>query len=268
MESKDGEQGQELEEEHGEEARSEDAEGEAANEAREEVAGHLVQAPIRSPADRVRPGRNRRSVTRGGWDLRGTARAIPWPNLQQKHCLDVGTADGFWAFEMERRGAAEVVATDLPSPFQGRARARFEHARKRLGSDARYEARRLRARGEFDVVFAGYVLQMVRDPIGALCAMHRACRGHREEGERVAARWVFRFLREDAGVTLGGVQAVVACLAALCGPRHDEALLARSRHGRRGRYRSPEARRRVNGGLTRPAFGLRVAGMFLLLLLG
>ena len=32
-----------------------------------------------------------------------------------KHCLDVGTFDGFLAFEMERRGAAEVVCTDIPS---------------------------------------------------------------------------------------------------------------------------------------------------------
>lgn len=44
--------------------------------------------------------------------------------------------------------------------------------------------------------------------------------------ERVAARWVFRYLQEDAAVTLADVQAVVGCLAALGGPRHDEALLA------------------------------------------
>ena len=110
--------------------------------------------------------------------LRDTARAIPWPDLQGRRCLDVGTADGFWAFEMERRGAAEVLATDLPSPFQARARARFEHVRERLGSGIRYEERDVfQLEGEFDVVFAGYVLQMVRDPIGALVAMRRVCRG-------------------------------------------------------------------------------------------
>ncbi len=27
--------------------------------------------------------------------------------------LDVATFDGFWAFEMERRGASEIVAIDL-----------------------------------------------------------------------------------------------------------------------------------------------------------
>ena len=34
-------------------------------------------------------------------------------SLRGKRCLDVGTYDGFWAFEMERRGAAEVVAVDV-----------------------------------------------------------------------------------------------------------------------------------------------------------
>jgi tRNA (mo5U34)-methyltransferase len=119
------------------------------------------------------------SATPGGWDLRETARAIPWPDMQGKRCLDVGTADGFWAFEMERRGAAEVVATDTPSPFQARARTRFERAQEELGSGVRYEERDVfQLEGDFDVVFAGYVLQMVRDPIGALGAMRRVCRGH------------------------------------------------------------------------------------------
>jgi SAM-dependent methyltransferase len=118
------------------------------------------------------------SVTPGGWDLRETARAIPWPDLEGKRCLDIGTADGFWAFEMERRGAAEVLATDLPSPFQARARMRFEYACGRLGSGVRYEERDVfELEGEFDVLFAGYVLQMVRDPIGALHAMLRVCSG-------------------------------------------------------------------------------------------
>jgi tRNA (mo5U34)-methyltransferase len=118
------------------------------------------------------------SVTPGGWDLRETAQRIPWPDLTGKRCLDVGTADGFWAFEMERRGGGEVVATDLASPFQERARARFEHAREQLGSAVRYEERDVfELEGAFDVIFAGYVLQMVRDPLGALEAMRGVCRG-------------------------------------------------------------------------------------------
>jgi tRNA (mo5U34)-methyltransferase len=55
-------------------------------------------------------------VTRGGWDLRPTADVMPWPDLAGKRCLDVGTMDGFWAFELERRGASEVLAIDVLDP--------------------------------------------------------------------------------------------------------------------------------------------------------
>jgi len=119
------------------------------------------------------------SVTPGGWDLRGVAHQLPWPDLTGKRCLDVGTADGFWAFEMEKHGASDVLATDLPTPFQARARERFEHARNALGSSVRYEeADVMELTGEYDVIFVGYVLQMVRDPVGALARLRSVCRGH------------------------------------------------------------------------------------------
>lgn len=118
-------------------------------------------------------------LTPGGWDLRQTADELPWPDVAGKRCLDVGTADGFWAFELERRGAAKVVATDVPSHFQSRARQRFELARELRGSSVVYEARSvLDLEGEYDVVVMGFVLQMVTDPIGALEALRRVCRGH------------------------------------------------------------------------------------------
>jgi tRNA (mo5U34)-methyltransferase len=118
-------------------------------------------------------------VTPGGWELRPTAAELPWPDVRGKRCLDVGTADGFWAFELERRGAAEVVATDLPSAFQQKARARFELARELRGSRVVYEERDVYdLDGEYDVVFMGFVLQMVRDPLGALEAIRGVCRGH------------------------------------------------------------------------------------------
>ena len=117
--------------------------------------------------------------TPGGWDLRQTTDELPWPDVAGKRCLDVGTADGFWAFELERRGAAEVVATDVPSHFQSRARERFELARELRGSSVVYEARSVfDLEGEYDVVVMGFVLQMVTDPIGALEALKRVCRGH------------------------------------------------------------------------------------------
>src|SRR2546429_10019624 len=53
-----------------------------------------------------------------GWhDTRPIVNQVPFPaSLEGKRCLDVGTFDGFWAFEMERRGAAEVVAIDILNP--------------------------------------------------------------------------------------------------------------------------------------------------------
>src|SRR3954466_7130401 len=53
-----------------------------------------------------------------GWhDTRPIVGQIPFPaSLAGQRCLDVGTFDGFWAFEMERRGASEVVAIDILNP--------------------------------------------------------------------------------------------------------------------------------------------------------
>src|SRR5437763_11805220 len=57
------------------------------------------------------------STTPGWLDTRPVARLVPWPSsLQGGRCLDVGAFDGFWSFEMERRGAAEVVAIDVDDP--------------------------------------------------------------------------------------------------------------------------------------------------------
>ena len=95
---------------------------------------------------------------------------MPWPDLVGKRCLDIGTADGFWALEMERRGAADVLATDVPTPFARAARARLESAR----SGVRYEERSVYdLEGEFDFAFMGWVLQMLDDPIRALKAVRR-----------------------------------------------------------------------------------------------
>ena len=89
-----------------------------------------------------------------GWhDTRPIVDAVPFPpSLEGKRCLDVGTFDGFWAFEMERRGAAEVIAIDILDPDQwdwpigssrrtveeiGQRKAEgrgFEIARRALGS--------------------------------------------------------------------------------------------------------------------------------------
>jgi tRNA (mo5U34)-methyltransferase len=104
---------------------------------------------------------------------------MPWPELAGKRCLDVGTMDGFWAFELERRGAGEVLAIDLPDP----PRPQFALAAELLGSRA--ELRRLSVHdldpadvGQFDVIVIGYVLQMLRDPLSALDTLRSVCCGH------------------------------------------------------------------------------------------
>jgi len=71
---------------------------------------------------------------------------------------------------MERRGAADVLATDVPSLFAREARARLEA----MESSVRYEERSVYdLEGEFDFAFLGWVLQTLEDPIRALKAVRR-----------------------------------------------------------------------------------------------
>jgi tRNA (mo5U34)-methyltransferase len=139
--------------------------------------------------------------TPGWFDLRPTVERLPWPDVRGKRCLDVGTYDGFFAFELERRGAAEVVATDIADHEQWdwppRVRARgveylrtvagpekgrgFEIARGLLGSSARLEQVNVYdlspdTVGDFDVVVCGSLLLHLRDPLRALFAIRSVCR--------------------------------------------------------------------------------------------
>jgi tRNA (mo5U34)-methyltransferase len=108
-----------------------------------------------------------------GFDRGPLVGRVPWPDLRGKRCLDIGTADGFWAFEMERRGAADVLATDRPSYYQQRARALFDA----VESQVRYEECSVYdLEGDFDVAFMGYVLQVLEDPIAALRSVARVAR--------------------------------------------------------------------------------------------
>ncbi len=56
-------------------------------------------------------------VTPGFIDNRDTVHRFGLPeDLTGMRCLDIGTYDGFWAFEMERRGASDVIGIDVDSP--------------------------------------------------------------------------------------------------------------------------------------------------------
>ena len=129
------------------------------------------------------PGRE----TEGMFDLRPFVRRYGLPDsLAGMRCLDVGTWDGFWAFEMERRGA-EVVAIDLdderlldwpprrrPQAFSDESRgANFAVAHDAL--DSRVERRVVSIYdasaadlGTFDLVLCGSVLIHLRDQLLAL----------------------------------------------------------------------------------------------------
>ncbi len=65
--------------------------------------------------------------TPGVFDLRPVVGLLPWPDVRGKRCLDVGTYDGYLAFELERRGAAEVVVTDIAGHADNLARMLIHH---------------------------------------------------------------------------------------------------------------------------------------------
>jgi tRNA (mo5U34)-methyltransferase len=125
--------------------------------------------------------------TQGMFDLRPFAARYGLPeDLRGVRALDVGTWDGFWAFELERRGA-EVVALDLdderdldwpprrrPDAFPDEPRgAGFRVARELLDSKVERVSQSIyRATpdelGRFDLVFCGSVLIHLRDQLLAL----------------------------------------------------------------------------------------------------
>ena len=136
-------------------------------------------------------------VTEGEFDLRPWVGRYGLPErLDGMRVLDVGTFDGFWAFEMERRGAAEVVALDLGDeddldwpPRRRPERSRgllagqgFELAKESLGSNVErvtcnvYDANPADL-GTFDLVLSGAVLVHLRDQLLALERIARLCRG-------------------------------------------------------------------------------------------
>jgi tRNA (mo5U34)-methyltransferase len=129
-------------------------------------------------------------VTDGVFDHRPLVPHYGLPaDLSGRRALDVGTADGFWAFELERRGA-EVTALDIerlsdldlpPALRQGVLESgadsafefHFDEAHQRLGSSVRL----LRGSvftldpgelGTFDLVHCGDLLVHLERPLEAL----------------------------------------------------------------------------------------------------
>jgi tRNA (mo5U34)-methyltransferase len=159
-------------------------------------------------------------VTKGWFDLRPHVRDYHLPErMDGMRVLDVGTWDGFWAFEMERRGA-DVVALDVEheSEYDWPPRRRPEHfAELRRGDGFRllkelkgsrvervhcnvYEATPERL-GTFDLVFCGAVLIHLRDQLLALERLAGLCHGRlviAEEYDRLTSLLPFPVSRYHA----------------------------------------------------------------------
>jgi tRNA (mo5U34)-methyltransferase len=140
-------------------------------------------------------------LTPGWFDTRALAAEVPLPaSLAGQRCLDIGTFDGFWAFEMERRGAAEVVAVDVLDPLawdwphgtspemvqaledRKQGGAGFQIASAALGSQVRYLERSIYELdpddlGRFDFVYVGSLMLHLRDPVRALECVRSVCAG-------------------------------------------------------------------------------------------
>lgn len=139
--------------------------------------------------------------TLGGYDIRHALPLMPFPDVEGKRCLDIGTWDGFYAFEMERRGAEEVVALDVPDmsevdyPPDARASdvdlslpgvqsrpAGFQLLHRLLESKVKWHPGNVYDvdrgdLGTFDLVVIGSLLVHLRDPVRALDAVRRVVRG-------------------------------------------------------------------------------------------
>jgi hypothetical protein len=138
-------------------------------------------------------------TTRGMFDHRQFVKKLPLPgSLEGLRCLDAAASDGFFGFELARRGAKEVISLDLPDhndqdfsgvPRErtwevglGRANQCFELVREVTGLNVKrvdgslYDLGGMDL-GTFDFVFLGNILLHLRDPIGALQAVRTVTGG-------------------------------------------------------------------------------------------
>lgn len=131
-------------------------------------------------------------LQRGSWDLRaGYDAYFGNHDFTGERVLDLGSANGALVFEIERRGAREVVGFDLPDgaiydtrlPTDEATIAEFREWIKRVkrGFWLAHALLQSRARvayghvgslpdelGQFDTIMMGNILQHLRDPIGAV----------------------------------------------------------------------------------------------------
>jgi len=153
-------------------------------------------------------------VTPGAFDYRDVIDGLPLPDASGLRCLDVATYDGYYAVELHRRGAAEVVAIDISDHAQwdwpprkrqaGIERLSRERAAKGLGFELVNEALgspikkielsvydlKPQVVGTFDLVTCGALLLHLRDPFRALEAIRS-----------VTGTWFFSNESVDVGLS-------------------------------------------------------------------
>jgi tRNA (mo5U34)-methyltransferase len=171
------------------------------------------------------------TLIQGVCDLPGLKNRIaqfPIPqDLRGKRVLDIGAWDGWFSFEMERRGAAVVAIDNWDNP-------RFHQAKTML--DSRVEYRQMdiydltpERLGRFEIVLFMGVLYHLKHP---LLALERVCalttemaavdsfilREEHWSGANVVERPVMEFYEADefGGQTDNWVAPSLACLQAFC----------------------------------------------------
>jgi tRNA (mo5U34)-methyltransferase len=179
-------------------------------------------------------------VTPGMYDHRPLVPHYGLPeSLAGKRAIDIATADGFWAFEMERRGAevtavdvARLVDHDFPPPVLAAfvaagidrpTGAGFELAHQALGSSVRrweqsiyqLDAAEL---GTFDQVHVADVLLHLERPLDALRRIHAVTGGQALIAETIEAAMPpggMRYLGSWEAVTywLPGLETLVQLVA-------------------------------------------------------
>jgi tRNA (mo5U34)-methyltransferase len=198
-----------------------------------------------SPFDSVRQWDNER-VKRGWWHsfelpdgtliegvcsvqgLKNRIGQFPIPqDLRGKRVLDIGAWDGWFSFEMERRGAEVLAIDNWDNPLFHRARALL-NSRVEYRQMDMYELTPERV-GRFDIVLFMGVLYHLKHP---LLALERVCalttemaavdsfilRDEHRPGEHVDQRPVMEFYEtnEFGGQTDNWVAPSLACLRAFC----------------------------------------------------
>lgn len=119
-------------------------------------------------------------ITPGRWPPHPLIlRALDNIDFRGKKVLDIGCWDGLWSFEAERRGAAEVYATDYVSQRSYHGQPTFELAHRALNSRAKYHPKvsvyDIESLGirDFDIVIFCGVYYHLRNPLRALALLRR-----------------------------------------------------------------------------------------------